>query len=117
MRDHQSAAPRYSIGVPFHDEQESVRELHRRLSEVMSGRYEPVEFVYVDDQSTDRTPQILSEIAAEDTRIAVLRLKRNYGQTTALAAGFDAAAGEIIISMDGDLQHDPTDIPLMLEAF
>jgi glycosyltransferase involved in cell wall biosynthesis len=117
MREREHAALRYSVVVPFHDEQESVRELHRRLSETMSGRYEPVEFVYVDDQSTDATPEILSEIATKDPRVAVLRLKRNYGQTTALAAGFDAASGEIIISMDGDLQHDPSDIPVMLETF
>jgi glycosyltransferase involved in cell wall biosynthesis len=117
MREQERTAPRYSLVVPFHDEQESVRELHQRLSEVMSGRYEPVEFVYVDDQSTDATPHILNEIAARDPRVTLLRLKRNYGQTTALAAGFDAASGEIIISMDGDLQHDPADIPVMLEAF
>src|SRR5580700_1478125 len=109
--------PKYSIVVPFHDEQESVRELHARLASVMNGRYEPVEFVYVDDQSSDATPQILSEIALDDPRVTVVRLKRNYGQTTALAAGFDYASGEIIISMDGELQHDPDDIPVMLEAF
>lgn len=108
--------PRYSIVVPFHDEQESIRELHQRLSEVMTGRYDPVEFVYVDDQSSDATPQILTAIADEDPRVSVLRLKRNYGQTTALAAGFDFASGDIIISMDGDLQHDPADIPVLLDA-
>jgi glycosyltransferase involved in cell wall biosynthesis len=108
--------PRYSIVVPFHDEQDSVRELHQRLSEVMTGRYDPVEFVYVDDQSSDATPQILAAIAEEDPRVAVLRLKRNYGQTTALAAGFDFASGDIIVSMDGDLQHDPADIPTLLDA-
>jgi glycosyltransferase involved in cell wall biosynthesis len=108
--------PRYSIVVPFHDEQDSVRELHQRLSEVMTGRYDPVEFVYVDDQSSDATPQILAAIADEDPRVAVLRLKRNYGQTTALAAGFDFASGDIIISMDGDLQHDPADIPVLLDT-
>src|ERR1700693_6586054 len=106
----------YSVVVPFHDEQKSVRELHRQLSEWMTGRYEPVEFVYVDDHSTDATPQILSEIAAQDPRVSVVRLKRNYGQTTALAAGFDFASGDIIISMDGDLQHDPGDIPALLAA-
>src|SRR6185437_8141224 len=110
-------SPRYSIVVPLHDEQDSIRELHGKLSEVMSGRYEPVEFVYVDDRSSDGTPQVLAEIAAADPRVAVLLLKRNYGQTTALAAGFDYASGDIIISMDGDLQHDPADIPMMLEAF
>ena len=109
--------PKYSIVVPFHDEQESVRDLHARLAGVMTGRFEPVEFVYVDDQSSDATPQILNEIALDDSRVTVVRLKRNYGQTTALAAGFDYASGEIIISMDGDLQHDPDDIPVMLETF
>jgi len=109
--------PKYSVVVPFHDEQESVRDLHRQLSDVMNGRYEPVEFVYVDDHSRDATAQILSDIAAKDSRVSVVRLKRNYGQTTALAAGFDYASGDIIISMDGDLQHDPADIPSMLEAF
>src|SRR5579872_5986301 len=112
-----SLAPKYSVVVPFHDEQESVVELHRKLSEVMSERYEPVEFVCVDDQSRDETPARLAEIAALDPRVTVLRLKRNYGQTTALAAGFDYATGDVIISMDGDLQHDPADIPVMLDAF
>jgi glycosyltransferase involved in cell wall biosynthesis len=112
-----SLAPKYSVVVPFHNEQESVPELHRRLSEVMTGGYEPVEFIYVDDQSKDATPRLLAEIAAQDPRVTVLRLRRNYGQTTALAAGFDYASGEIIISMDGDLQHDPADIPMMLEVF
>ena len=117
MHDHYGRLPKYSVVVPFHNEQESVLELHRQLSEVMSGRYEPVEFVYVDDQSRDATPRHLAEIAASDPRVTVVRLKRNYGQTTALAAGFDHASGEVIISMDGDLQHDPADIPVMLEAF
>jgi glycosyltransferase involved in cell wall biosynthesis len=109
--------PKYSVVVPFHDEQDSVRELHRQLSEVMTGKHEPVEFVYVDDQSTDATPKILAQLAAEDPRVAIVRLKRNYGQTVALAAGFDYASGEIVISMDGDLQHDPADIPVLLETF
>src|SRR6202011_2982081 len=117
MQNQERRPPRYSVVVPFHDEQESVSELHKQLSDIMTGRYEPVEFVYVDDQSVDRTAERLSDVAAEDSRVTVVRLKRNYGQTTALAAGFDYAAGEIIISMDGDLQHDPDDIPRMLETF
>src|SRR5271168_4766679 len=116
MREHSKNPPRFSLVVPFHDEQQSVRELHRQLSAIMTGRFEPVEFVYVDDQSSDATPQILAEIAEADPRVAVLRLKRNYGQTTALAAGFDYASGDVIISMDGDLQHDPADIPTLLET-
>src|SRR5271170_6023782 len=116
MREHPKNPPRFSLVVPFHDEQQSVRELHRQLSAIMTGRFEPVEFVYVDDQSSDATPQILAEIAEADPRVAVLRLKRNYGQTTALAAGFDYASGDVVISMDGDLQHDPADIPALLET-
>ena len=107
--------PKYSIVVPLHNEAASIRELHERLSRVMTGHYEPVEFVYIDDHSADGTAAILAELAAIDPRILLLRLKRNYGQTTALAAGFDYASGEIIISMDGDLQHDPNDIPIMLK--
>lgn len=113
----QERPPKYSVVVPFHNEQGSVRELHRRISAVMAERPGPVEFIYVDDQSRDATPQLLAEIAAEDPRVTVLRLRRNYGQTTALAAGFDCAAGDIVVAMDGDLQHDPADIPAMLDTF
>ena len=109
--------PRYSIVVPFHNEQDSVAELHRQLSEVLNGRYEPAEIIFVDDHSTDATLDILKAIAEKDPRVVVIRLKRNYGQTVALAAGFDYAEGDVIISMDGDLQHDPADIPQMLRTF
>ena len=109
--------PKYSVVVPFHNEQESVRELYRQLSAVMTNRYEPVEFIFIDDHSTDSTPQVLNEIVKSDPRVVAIRLKRNYGQTVALAAGFDYAEGDVIISMDGDLQHDPADIPQMLAAF
>jgi glycosyltransferase involved in cell wall biosynthesis len=108
-------SPKYSIVIPFHNEQESVRELHHQLSKVMRGSY--VEFVFIDDHSTDATLERLKEIVAEDPRVVVIRLKRNYGQTVALAAGFDYAEGDVIISMDGDLQHDPADIPVLLAAF
>lgn len=109
--------PKYSIVVPFHNEQESVRELHRQLSDVMTARFEPVEFIFIDDHSADSTQQILVDLARSDERVIVIRLKRNYGQTVALAAGFDHAEGDVIISMDGDLQHDPADIPKLLAAF
>jgi glycosyltransferase involved in cell wall biosynthesis len=73
------------------------------------------EIVLVDDGSCDRTFTLLREIAAVDSRVTVVKLRRNFGQTSALAAGFDHARGEYIIAMDGDLQHDPADIPLFLE--
>jgi glycosyltransferase involved in cell wall biosynthesis len=109
--------PKYSVVVPFHNEQESVRELYQQLSAIMTGRYEPVEFIFIDDHSSDATSQLLNKIVMSDARVVAIRLKRNYGQTVALAAGFDNAEGEVIISMDGDLQHDPADIPMMLTAF
>lgn len=108
--------PKYSVVVPLLNEAGSLRELHRRLSEIMTGRYDPVEFIFVDDHSSDATPEILGELADIDSRVVVLRLKRNYGQTVALAAGFDHAAGEIVLSMDGDLQHDPSDIPRLIDT-
>ncbi len=116
MFEPSGAEPKYSVVVPFHNEEESAAELYARLADMMNGRYQPVEFVFVDDHSTDRTPEILARIADADPRVHAIRLKRNYGQTAALAAGFDLAQGQIIIAMDGDLQHDPSDIPAMLDA-
>lgn len=116
MLETNTEGPKYSIVVPFHNEEDSVAELHARLSATMAGRYEPVEFVFVDDHSSDQTARLLGELAERDPRVKAIRLKRNYGQTAALAAGFDLAQGEIIIAMDGDLQHDPADIPDMIDA-
>ncbi len=107
--------PRYSIVVPFHNEQENVTVLYDRLKAVMEATSESFELVFVDDGSTDRTFHLLQEIAAIDSRVAVVKLRRNFGQTSALAAGFDHAVGDYIIAMDGDLQHDPEDIPGFLE--
>jgi glycosyltransferase involved in cell wall biosynthesis len=107
--------PKYSIVVPFHNEEESVTRLYDRLTSVMEANGESFELVFVDDGSADGTFRLLREILAVDSRVTVVRLRRNFGQTSALAAGFDHATGEYIIAMDGDLQHDPDDIPLFLE--
>ncbi len=106
---------RYSIVVPFHNEQENVTALYDRLKAVMEAGGEPFEMVFVDDGSSDGTFRLLQEIAAVDSRVVVVKLRRNFGQTSALAAGFDHAVGEYILAMDGDLQHHPEDIPLFLE--
>src|SRR5207244_10229643 len=90
-------------------------DLYDRLKAVMEAHAETFELVLVDDGSRDGTFQLLREIAAVDSRITVVKLRRNFGQTSALAAGFDHARGEYIIAMDGDLQHDPADIPIILE--
>src|SRR5271157_3766191 len=107
--------PRYSIVVPLHNEQENVPDLYDRLKAVMETNGESFEIVLVDDGSRDRSFDLLREIAAVDSRVTVVKLRRNFGQTSALAAGFDHSRGEYIIAMDGDLQHDPADIPLFLE--
>src|SRR3954467_11005927 len=108
-------AVRFSIVVPFHNEEENVTELYDRLKNVMESTGETFEMVFVDDGSRDLTFVHLQEIAAVDRRVVVVKLRRNFGQTPALAAGFDNACDEYVIAMDGDLQHDPYDIPLFLE--
>lgn len=106
---------RYSVVVPFYNEQENIPPLYMKLTEVMDGLGEPYELVFVDDGSRDETYKVLGEIYEHDRRVNVVRLRRNFGQTAALKAGFDFARGEVIISMDGDLQHDPEEIPRFLE--
>src|SRR6266849_3718692 len=106
---------KYSIVVPLHNEQENVTDLYARLKSVMEASGETFEMVLVDDGSIDGTFPLLREIAAVDSRVTIVKLRRNFGQTAGLAAGFDHARGEYIIAMDGDLQHDPADIPLFLE--
>src|SRR5205085_11175316 len=107
--------PKYSIVVPLHDEQENITELYDRLKAVMETTAESFELVLVDDGSRDNTFPLLREIAAVDSRVTVVKLRRNFGQTSALAAGFDHSRGQYVIAMDGDLQHDPADIPIFLE--
>jgi glycosyltransferase involved in cell wall biosynthesis len=106
---------KYSIVVPFHNEEENVTVLYARLKQVMEQVADSFEMVLVDDGSRDRTYKLLEEIAAVDSRVLVVKLRRNFGQTSALAAGFDHASGEYILAMDGDLQHDPNDIPAFME--
>ena len=105
----------YSIVVPFFNEQENIPPLYVKITEVMDAVGEPYEMVFVDDGSRDDTYKVLREIYEHDRRVNLVRLRRNFGQTAALKAGFDFARGEIIVSMDGDLQHDPEEIPLFLE--
>ena len=107
--------PKYSIVVPFHNEEENVTELYDRLKVVMETVGDTFELVFVDDGSRDGTFKLLQQIAAVDSRVVVVKLRRNFGQTSALAAGFHNAQGDYVIAMDGDLQHDPDDIPLFVE--
>src|SRR5262249_56983548 len=106
-----TSMPKYSIVVPLHNEQENVTDLYDRLKAVMEATGETFEMVLVDDGATDATFPTLREIAAVDSRVTVIKLRRNFGQTAGLSAGFDHARGEYIIATDADLQHDPPDIP------
>ena len=107
-------APELSIVVPFFNEVGTIEELHRRLTSVLFLIGLPSEIIYVDDGSTDGTAEALTAIADRDPHVRLMPLARNYGQTAALAAGFDVAAGRVIVALDGDLQHEPEEIPRLL---
>lgn len=105
--------PALSVVVPLYNEEESVRPLVEAVRDAL-GEAPPWELVLVDDGSRDRTAQVAAELAQADERIRLVQLARNYGQTQAMQAGFDAARGRIVVSMDGDLQNDPRDIPALV---
>jgi len=104
-----------SIVIPLYNEEKVVRELYDRLVAVLGAIQRPFEIVFVDDGSSDRTYALAAEIASRDERVKLMKLRANFGQTAGVAAGIDHASGEIIIPMDGDLQHMPEDIPSFLE--
>lgn len=102
--------PKLSVIVPFYNEQESIRPLHAAIVAAVEPLSVTFEMVFVNDGSKDRTFEIAVEIARTDPRVRVVQFRRNYGQTPAMAAGIEHARGEILITMDGDLQNDPSDI-------
>lgn len=104
-----------SIVVPIYNEAESLAILHREIVEAVGPLGLRWEFILVDDCSTDGSQAIALELRAKDPHIRLVRFARNYGQTAALAAGFDQSRGEVVVTLDGDLQNDPADIPAMLE--
>jgi glycosyltransferase involved in cell wall biosynthesis len=103
-----------SVVIPVHNEEPSLLPLYDRLTATLTAVGQAYEVVFVDDASTDRSFELLANLAETDAHLKVVRLRRNFGQTAALSAGFHEAQGEIIISMDGDLQHAPEDIPALL---
>jgi dolichol-phosphate mannosyltransferase len=103
-----------SVVIPLFNEQESVTPLVSQLLASLRPLQEPFELVLVDDGSSDGTAQALEELSQRTPELVAVLLRRNYGQTAAMAAGFDASAGEEIVTLDGDLQNDPADIPLMV---
>ena len=103
-----------SVVIPVHNEEPSLLRLYDRLTAVLAALGKPYEIIFVDDASTDRSFELLANLVETDSRLKVVRLRRNFGQTAALSAGFHEAQGEVIVSMDADLQHLPEDIPALL---
>ena len=103
-----------SVVIPVHNEESAILPLYDRLTAVLGSLNTPYEIVFVDDASTDRSFELLANLAETDPHLKIIRLRRNFGQTPALAAGFHEAHGDVVVSMDGDLQHAPEDIPALL---
>ncbi len=108
-------SPDISIFLPVFNEEPNLLPLHAKLDEALKTLGRSAEIVYVDDGSSDGSLRILREIAQLDPRVRVVALRRNYGQTAAMAAGIDAARGKVLIPMDADLQNDPADIARLLD--
>src|SRR5262245_44089965 len=104
-----------SVVIPIRNEAASLPELYRELTDTLTAWGRAYEIILVDDGSTAASSEITVRIQAGDARVRVLRLRRNFGQTAAFAAGFDYARGRLIATSDGDLQNDPRDLPAMVE--
>lgn len=104
-----------SIVVPIYFEEENIHPLYEAITKALDHTGLSYEIIAVDDGSADGSFPLLKGLAATDKRLRVIRFRRNFGQTAAMAAGFEAARGDVIVPMDGDLQNDPADIPLLLE--
>ncbi len=115
LNDDGEPRPWLSIVIPFYNEEDNVRPLHEQIVQALDGLGKPYEVIAVDDGSTDRTLAALEEILKDDPRWSVVLLRRNFGQTAALSAGFDRTRGDVVVTLDGDLQNDPADIPKLLE--
>ncbi len=110
-----SSSTQVSVVIPVYNEEESAELLCRKLHESLSTIKRTYEIILVDDGSSDRTWEVLTRMAREIPNLVLIRFRRNYGQTAAMSAGFDAAQGEVVVTLDADLQNDPGDIPLLLD--
>jgi glycosyltransferase involved in cell wall biosynthesis len=110
----EAAAPYLSVVVPIYNEEENIPMLHQRLTEALEALGYPYEIIAVDDGSRDGSFALLRQIAEQDRRLRVVRLRRNFGQTAGFSAGFDRARGSVVITIDADLQNDPADIGALL---
>lgn len=117
MTTSEDSATQLSVVVPLFNEEENVEPMLRELFGVLDGLPETSEVICIDDGSSDTTWQLLQKAAAQRADLVVLRFAKNYGQTAAMSAGFHAARGAIVITIDGDMQNDPADIPRLLRVF
>lgn len=108
--------PSLSIVIPIKDEEENLLALHERLSSALEQTGDPYEIFYVDDGSEDGSFGVLRALHEADSHVSVIRLRKNFGQSAALQAGFNEASGDVVITLDADLQNDPADIPRLLEV-
>jgi len=114
LRTSDSPAPEISVVIPLYNEESTLDELYRRLTAILRKVGRTYEVIFVDDGSIDGTYFRLCALGAADPMVRLVKLARNYGQTAALVAGFDRAKGNVIVAMDGDLQHAPEDLPRLL---
>ncbi len=103
-----------SIVVPIHNEEGNLLRLQQEIQSTMDATGRSYEVLLVDDGSKDRSIEIIRQMVASDSKIKLVELRRNYGQTAAMQAGIDFATGEVVVTLDGDLQNDPADVPMML---
>jgi glycosyltransferase involved in cell wall biosynthesis len=104
-----------SVVVPLYNEEENVEILYREISRVMESMGEEYEIIFIDDGSSDNTFQRLRELADKDPNMVIIKFRGNFGQSAAMSAGFEQAVGDVIVSLDGDLQNDPADIPGLIK--
>ena len=114
-RNQTAKIPELSIIIPLFNEEENIALLYDRLIQGLEDVGKSFEIILIDDGSSDQTYRRIAELAEKDQRVKVVSFKRNFGQTAAISAGIDFASGDVLIPMDGDLQNDPDDIPLLLE--
>ena len=104
-----------SVVVPIYNERDNIQPMYDSLMDVLPETYKSYEIIFVNDGSQDGSSEVLNQVASRCQNVKVIHLRRNFGQTAAMSAGLEYASGEVIVTLDGDLQNDPSDIPMMLQ--
>jgi len=104
-----------SVVLPVFNEEKNLRQIHKEISQVMRSNYEEWEIIFVDDGSTDTSYRVMKNIYEEDPHVRIIKFKKNFGQSAALSAGFELSEGDVIVTLDADLQNDPKEIPKLVD--